>query len=228
MGRLDDARPWLKIVGIAADTKIIPYPYDTDVDGALFLPLPQLLALSTSYTDFTFVLEAAGDPRALEPSLRVALARADPRLTAYEVDTLTDAAAATRTTERFALVLVSLFGVLGLVLSAIGLYGLLSVQVERRTREFGIRSALGATADGLARMVTGQGFRLLATGLLFGAVLAWAGLHVAARRWPNLPETGPLPYLGAGAVLAVAILLACWIPSRRAAQVDPLIALRAE
>jgi predicted permease len=228
MGPLDGPRPWLKIVGIAADTKVIAYPYDGEMDGTICLPLKQLLAVSASYVDFTFIVETAGDPRALEPTVRGALARADPRLAAYEVNTMADAAAATRTTERFALVLVSLFGVLGLVLSAIGLYGLLSLQVARRTREFGIRSALGATAAGLARMVTGQGLRLLALGLGFGAVTAWAGLQFAASRWPNLPATGPLPYLGAAGVLALAILLACWVPARRAARTDPVIALRAE
>ena len=220
MGRPDGPCHWLKIVGIAADTKVIPYPYDTDVDGTLCLPLKQLLAVSASYSDFTFVVETAGDPRAQESAVRGALTRADPRLAAYDVSMLADAAAATRTTERFALVLVSLFGALGLVLSAIGLYGLLSLQVARRTREFGIRSALGATAAGLARMVTGQGLRLLAMGLCFGAVTAWAGLQFAASRWPNLPATGPLPYL--------AVLLACWLPARRAARIDPITALRAE
>jgi predicted permease len=228
MGPLDGPLPWLKIVGVAADTKVIAYPDDGELDGTLCLPLKQLLALSAAYNDFTFVVETAGDPRTQESAVRGALTRADLRLAAFAVNTMEDTAAETRTTERFALVLVSLFGVLGLVLSAIGLYGLLSLQVARRTREFGIRSALGATAAGLTRMVTGQGLRLLALGLLFGAVTAWAGLQLAASRWPNLPETGPLPYLGAASVLALAILLACWVPARRAARIDPVIALRAE
>lgn len=228
MGPLDGPRPWLKVVGIAADTKVIPYPYDNERDGTIYLPLKQLLAISATEDDFNFVIATAGDPRAQETAVRAALTRADPRLAASGVDTLADAAAETRTTERFALVLVSLFGVLGLVLSAIGIYGLLSLQVARRTREFGIRSALGATAAGLAGLVTGQGLRLLSLGLILGGATAWVGLKFAVSRWPNLPATGPLPYLAAAAVLAGAILLACWIPARRAARIDPVIALRAE
>ena len=65
-------------------------------------------------------------------------------------------------------------------------------------------------------------------GLILGAVTAWAGLQLAASRWPDLPAAGPLPYLGAAGVLGLAVLLACWLPARRAARIGPVIALRAE
>src|SRR4029077_1530384 len=128
----------------------------------------------------------AGDPRGFESAVRGALARADSRLAAYQINTLADAAAETRTTERFALVLISLFGVLGLILSAIGLYGLLSLQVARRIREFGIRSALGSTAAALVSLVAAQGARLLGIGFVVGAAAAWATLRFAHARWPAL------------------------------------------
>src|SRR5207244_8888545 len=100
---------------------------------------------------------------------RAAVARVDSRLAAYELAPLAEAAAETRTTERFALTLVGLFGILGLVLAAIGLYGLLALQVTRRTREFGIRTALGATPANLIRLVASLGLRLLLGGTLLGA-----------------------------------------------------------
>jgi predicted permease len=228
LGRLDGPRPWFKIVGIANDTKAIADPNDGEVNGTLCLPVSQVLALSTAFTEFTFVLETAGDPRGFESAARAAFSRADSRLAAFEMNTVAAVAAETRVTERFALVLVSLFGALGLVLAAIGLYGLLSLQVARRTREFGNRSALGATASELISLVATQGARLLALGFLLGAAAAWASLRFAHARWPALPSAGPLPFLAAAAVLAVATAFACWFPARRAGQADPIIALRAE
>ena len=220
--------PVAKIVGVAADTKVIADPNDGEINGTLCLPVAQVLALSASFNEFTFVVEAAGDPRGLESAARGALARADSRLAAYEVQTMAEVAAETRVTERFALVLISLFGVLGLILAAIGLYGLLSLQVARRTREFGIRSALGATAGALVSLVATQGARLLGIGFLVGAASAWATLRFAHARWPELPAIGPLPFIAAACVLALATALACWFPARRAGQADPITALRAE
>jgi putative ABC transport system permease protein len=228
LGRVDGPRPWLKVVGVVADTKVLADPNDGEIDGTLCLPIPQVLALSAGFNEFTFVLETAGEPRALESAARAALTYADSRLAAYEMNSIAATAAESRVTERFALVLVSLFGALGLVLAAIGLYGLLSLHVARRTREFGIRSALGATAAGMVQLVAAQGVRLLALGFLVGAAGAWVALRFAHARWPELSATNPLPFLAAAAVLAVAVTLACWFPARRAARVDPIIALHAD
>lgn len=227
-GRFDSARPWFTVVGVAADTRLVVDPNDGQVDGTLHLPLPQVLAASNAFGEFTFVLETAVAPLSLENTARGALARVGSRLAAYEVSDMADAAAATRTTERFALTLVGLFGVLGLVLSAIGLYGLLALQVARRTREFGVRAALGATASGLVRLVALQGFRLLAAGLLLGGLGSWAMLRVAHSQWPELPLASPLVFVGATLVLGLAVTLATWLPARRAAKVDPMVALRSE
>ncbi|HEX8281564.1 MAG TPA: FtsX-like permease family protein, partial [Chthoniobacterales bacterium] len=142
-GRLDGPRPWMTIVGVVADMKVIADPRDGDVAGMVARPMPQLLPLTQQIGEMTFVVQTKGEGMAIESSIRAALARADSRLAAYEVVSLEDAASQSRTTERFIFVLVSLFGGLGLILAAIGLYGLLSLQVARRQREFGIRSALG-------------------------------------------------------------------------------------
>jgi putative ABC transport system permease protein len=235
-GRLTGPRPWFTVVGVAADTKIIADPNDGEIVGTLVLPMAQVLGVANAFDEFTFVLHTAArpelaerdEPRALESAARGALARADSRLAAYDIASLNERAAETRVTERFALVLVSLFGALGLVLAAIGLYGLLALQVTRRTKEFGVRSALGATSASLARLVLGYGARLLALGLLLGSASAWAVFRVAHSRWPELPELKVFPFAAAAALLAVAVALACWLPARKAARVDPINALRAE
>jgi putative ABC transport system permease protein len=225
-GRLDSPRPWFTVVGVVADTKAIADPDDGEVVGTVCLPLSRWLA--SGGDEMTFVVESAGDPKSLEATVRGALARADKRLAAYDLISLEAAAAESWVTERFVFALVALFGALGLVLASIGVYGLLALQVTRRTREFGIRVALGATAASLIRLVASQAGRLLASGIVVGGAAAWAGIEVASHYWADLPAVAPLIWLGGTIVLSVAVALAGWIPARRAAVVDPMITLRAE
>jgi predicted permease len=225
-GRLDGTHPWFTVIGLTNDTKAVADPRDGEVVGTFYVSLPQ--AVATGFDEMTFVTETAGPPLALTSDVRGALARADSRIAAYNIGTLEDAAADSWVTERFLFVLVSLFGALGLVLAAIGVYGLLALQVARRTREFGVRMALGATGAVLVRLIATQGARLLFLGFLAGAIGAWAAVRVLQHEWPGVPAGDPLIWLGATAVLSLGVALACWIPARRAAHVDPMVALRAE
>jgi predicted permease len=227
-GRIDGPRPWLTVIGVVADMKAIVDPRDGEVIGMVARPLAQLLPTGSSQVDeLTYVVESES-AAPVGSAVRAALARADRRLAAYEMISLDEAAAQSRATERFMFVLVSLFGVLGLVLSAVGLYGLLSLQVARRQREFGIRSALGATAAQLIQLVTRQGARLLATGLAVGALATWGVVRIVQSQWAEMPAPNLVAWIGGGAVLSIAVAFACWLPARRAARVDPIIALRAE
>jgi len=131
-------------------------------------------------------------------------------------------------TERFIFILVSAFGLLGLILAAVGLYGLLSLQVARRQREFGIRSALGATARQIIQLVANQGARLLAIGFAVGALVTWGCFRLIQNHWAEMPAPNVFAWIGGGAVLSAAVALACWLPAQRAARVDPVVALRAE
>ena len=227
-GRPDGPRPWFTVVGVTVDIKAIADPNDGDVTGTIYFPMAQMLGSTVFLHEVTFVMESEIAPNALETAARAALARVDPRLAAYEFSSLDEFAAQQRVTERFALVLVALFGVLGLILASTGLYGLLALQVTRRMREFGVRSALGATAASLVRLVAWQGGQLLALGLLAGGTAGWAALRLTLSLWPEMPAIGVLPFVVATGVLATAVALACWLPARRAARVDPMIALRAE
>ncbi|PZR72683.1 MAG: hypothetical protein DLM73_12535 [Chthoniobacterales bacterium] len=225
-GRLDNPRPWYTVVGVVADTKAVADPRDGEVVGTVALPLSRWLAIGGD--EMTFVVESASEPKSLEGDLRHALARADKRLAAYTLVSLDQSAAESWVTERFLFVLVALFGALGLVLASIGVYGLLALQVTRRTREFGIRVALGSTATALIRLVAAQGLRLLAIGFLAGGIAAWAATRIVHHQWPDVPATDPLIWLGAAVVLSTGVALASWLPARRASRVDPIIALRAE
>jgi putative ABC transport system permease protein len=190
--------------------------------------MAQMLVHATApLDDITFVLHRDGQAID-EATIRAALARVDANLAPYNFFQMAAAAARAHTTERFIFVLVSAFAFLGLVLSAVGLYGLLALQVARREREFGIRSALGATARQIIQLVVGQGARLLSLGFAAGALATFGVVRLVRNQWAEMPAPNLIAWVCAAGVLAVAVTLACWIPARRAARVDPVQALRTE
>jgi ABC-type antimicrobial peptide transport system permease subunit len=209
--------------------KAIADPRDGEVIGMIVRPMKQLLATYNYQVDeITFVVETVGQRTVIESSIRAALARIDPRIAAYEIVSLDQAVARSRVTERFVLMLVSIFGALGLVLAAIGLYGLLSLHVARRQREFGIRSALGATAAQIVKLIARQGATLIAIGFAAGGVMTWAVIRVVRNQWSAMPAPNTTAWLVTALVLAAAAFVACWLPARKASRVDPVIALRSE
>ncbi len=227
-GRLDGTRPWFTIVGVVSDMKAIADPRDGEVLGMIARPLAQMLVhATTQLDDITFVLHTKG--RSVnEPTIRAAVARANANLAVYNFLSLEDAAARSRTTERFIFVLVSSFGFVGLVLAAVGLYGLLALQVAWREREFGIRSALGATARQIVQLVARQGAILLLLGCTAGALTTYGVVRLLRHQWTEMPTPNLIACICAAIVLGIAVMIACWLPARRAARVDPVIALRAE
>jgi len=216
------------VVGVVGDMKAIADPQDCEVVGMLARPLMQLMNVSSYQVDeLTFIVRREGNS-ANESAIRAALARADSRVAPYQMISLGQAASDSRTTERFVLILVSLFGILGLLLAAVGLYGLLSLQVARREREFGIRSALGARAQQIARLVGAEGMRLLGIGFAAGAIVSWGIVRLVQSQWAGMPAPNLIAWCGGGIVLSIVTGLACWLPARRASRVDPVVALRAE
>ena len=227
-GRLDGTRPWFTIVGVVGDMKAIADPQDGEVLGMIARPISQMLVHATApLEDITFILHT-GTRSLNEAGVRSALSRANANLSAYNFQSLEDAASRAHTTERFIFVLVSAFGFLGLVLAAVGLYGLLALQVARREREFGIRSALGATARQIIQLVAREGVTLLTIGFIAGALVTLGVFRFVRNQWGEVPAPGAIAWIGGALVLAAAVVTACWLPARRASRVDPVQALRAE
>ena len=227
-GRLDGPRPSLNVVGVVADMKVVAEPQDGEVIETITRPIPQMLVTDPGqFDEITFLVQTKGEPLTASV-IRTALARADAHIAAFNIVSLAEAAARMHATERFIFILVSAFGLLGLILAAVGLYGLLSLQVARRQREFGIRSALGATARQIIQLVANQGVRLLAIGFAVGALVTWGCFRLIQNHWAEMPAPNVFAWIGGGGVLSAAVALACWLPAQRAARVDPVVALRAE
>jgi len=220
-GRFRLGEKWITVVGVARNAtyrdlgeKAAPW---------FFLPLYQ------GYRpDMTLLLRTAGDPTALAGPAKSLVRQLDPGIAPYSVTTLQAFIGASDFRQRVGSQLLGLFGVLGLLLASIGLYGVLSFQVARRTREIGIRMALGSSRGEVVGLVLRQGAGLVGLGLAIGIVGA-AGLALLLRSLLlGLHPWDPLAFAGVVAALLLASFFACLVPARRATRVDPLVALRHE
>ncbi len=160
--------------------------------------------------------------------LRRAAAELDPSLTIFNEGSLTSALGLALFPAKLVAVVLAAFGLLAVVLAATGVYGIMAYAVSRRTREIGIRMALGAAPSQVARLVLARTTKLLAAGVIIGFALAFAAGQFFAQILYGVSAHDPLTYLCAIALMAVVAFIACWVPARRAIQLDPLKALRAE
>jgi len=176
----------------------------------------------------TLMVRAAVAPESLAKPVQAALLGIDPDTPVTDVTTMARVVGRSIAQPRLHLVLFGLFAGLALILAAVGLYGLVAYTVEQRLREFGIRTALGATRGDIMRQVLANCGRLVAAGALLGTAGALASARMMEGLVYGVPLHDPLVLVGGVASLAVTALLACWLPARRAAKVDPVIALRAE
>ena len=182
----------------------------------------------------TFDVRTAGDPGATVDAVRRAVAQVDPNLPLNNVKTQVEQADETLRMERLFAKLLTLFGLLAQQLAAIGLFGVMAYSVSQRTREIGIRMALGANHGDVLQMVLRQGMTLA----LIGVALGLLGAYVLTKYLGSLLDlksklygvtaSDPLTYGVIAAVLTLVALLACYIPARRATRVDPMVALRYE
>jgi predicted permease len=191
--------------------------------GTIYIPYRQ-----EASRDVSFVLRSEGDPAAVAPAVRRAVLAVEPRLGVYGMRTVTDLVDAELGPARFGLTLLSAYSAMGLLAAALGLYGVVAWEAGRRTRDLGVRMALGATSAGIRRTVLAAGLKLSATGILCGALLAALALGGLRRLVFGVEVTDPVTWAGAVALVVAVTLLACWMPAARAARLDPVTALRAD
>ena len=232
--------PW-RIAGIARNSKSVGPRNDTAYT-MVYIPLTQIEPLepidpknpiaprqeNNSLGAGTVLLRTAGDPAQAAGSLRAAIAQVDPNLPILEIRTMQDAVDGFLTQLTLVSRLTGFFSALALTLAAIGLYGVMSYSVVRRTNEIGIRIALGAQTRTVLWMILNQSLFLLAIGLVLGLPLAYAVTRLIRDQLYGVTALDPITFSAAIVVVAVMTILAAWLPARRAAKVDPMIALRCE
>jgi ABC-type antimicrobial peptide transport system permease subunit len=174
------------------------------------------------------MVRSGGDPRAILGAVQQAAWRVDRNLAMYDVSTLDRFYLESLAQQRLTTILVTVLAGFGLLLGALGIYGTLSFSVGTRVREIGIRMALGAKPTDVLRLTLLAGLRLSAIATLLGIAASWETGRILAGQLSEIRPADPLTLLVAAGVLTCVALLAAYIPARRAAQVDPLVALRSE
>jgi predicted permease len=223
------AGPW-QIVGIARDTKS-GNPRE-DPYRMVYLPVAQILGkhgegIQDSFAD-AILLRTAGDPASTINELRSAIAGVDPNLPILQVHTMHDHLETFMSQETLVSRLTVIFALLAVLLAAIGLYGVMSFNVVRRSNEIGIRIALGATGGGVQWMVLRESLALLTAGLVLGIPIALGAARLIRTQLYRMSPFDPTIFIAATAGIAVVTVLSAWLPARRAAAVDPMVSLRCE
>jgi ABC-type antimicrobial peptide transport system permease subunit len=174
------------------------------------------------------VVRTANNPAAQIPALRKALASNKAQQVVYGAETLEEVIAGSLAARRFSMVLLGIFAALAVVLSSIGIYGVISYLVEQRIQEIGTRIALGAQRGDVMRLILGRGFALTLRGVASGSLLALILSRQMKKIIYGVSTSDPITFAAVAVLLIAIALLACYVPARRAMRVDPMIALRYE
>ncbi|MGE0454388.1 MAG: ABC transporter permease [Vicinamibacteria bacterium] len=217
------------IVGIVGDTR--DGGLNSDPGPAMYIPQAQVPdaanALNVGLTPIAWVVRTLGDPMAVSAAVQEQLRQAS-GLPVSEVRPMTEVVSLSTSRERFNMWLMTLFGVSALVLAAIGIYGLMAYSVEQRTRELGIRMALGADAGSVRALVVRQGMALAGAGIVLGLAAAFALARLIESFLFGVTRSDPMVFAAAPLLLLATAFLAVWLPALRASRVDPTVALRSE
>jgi putative ABC transport system permease protein len=214
------------VVGVAGD--IIVRGLERTSEPQLYMSPEQLAPFSIFYSPRDLVVRTSNNAMALAPDIRKIIHDADPEQPISDLRLFDDVVAEQTASRRDQVLVLGLFAAVAFLLAAIGIYGLLSYTVQARTQEVGLRVALGAQPSTIARMFLAQGVALSLAGIAVGLATALAGSRLMASLLYGVSSRDPGVFVGAAVALLTIALLACWLPARRAAAVDPLVALRAE
>src|SRR5215813_5726333 len=220
-GGADSKAPWLTVVGVVANVK--HYALDADSRVALYTPHLQNGAGSLSIAARTTT-----DPANIAGAVTREVRAMDPNLPIYDVKTMEQWLLESLARRRFAMLMLGLFAVIAMLLAAVGIYGVMSYTVAQRTREIGVRVALGAQTRDVLRLIVRQGMSLAGMGIGIGLMAAIGATRLMTGLLFGVRATDPITFAAIALLLAIVALLACLLPARRATQVDPLVALRVE
>jgi predicted permease len=224
--QVDGAGSLYRIIGVVENVKARTLGEETT--PVLYRSLRQTVASDPSSMGYTLLVHTAGNPTALRQSVRNQIYALDRSMAIYNEETMEEHIRSAFFLPHLAAILFGTFGFIGLVLAAIGLYGVMSYSVSRRTREIGIRMALGAQPGTVERLILRQGMVLTLIALVLGWPAAWMLAKMASSFLYGIQPHDALTFALVPPFLAVIALIACYVPARRAAAVDPMRALRTE
>ncbi|MGH7469705.1 MAG: ABC transporter permease, partial [Longimicrobiales bacterium] len=219
-----EAPEWREIVGVVSDVRA--FGLERDVPPEIFMPLTQAPGGAWNAFQRGVTIVARARPGiSIASGVRRAVDRVDPLLPLYDVQSMRDVLSQATETRRFNTLLLTLLGLTGLTLAAIGIYGILAFFVSQRTHEISVRMALGATAGNITSLVIRQAVTLAGSGVVVGIVVAFWATRTLTTMLFDLQATDPMASVGAAAVLFTVALLAAFLPARRAARTQPLRSL---
>lgn len=221
--KTDEHTVWITVVGVAHTLRYENLDGSGAPVGAYYFPNSQQPA-----GGFTFTLKTAADSGSTIRALRAEISRLDPDVAVFDVHSMSERIDLSLASRRTSMILANAFGAVALFLATLGIYGVLAYLVARRTREIGIRVALGSSGGGILRLVLREGLQLVALGLVLGVVSAIFLQKAVASEIYGVRPLDPLVLATVMALLAIVALAACAVPARRAMRVDPMVALRSE
>jgi ABC-type antimicrobial peptide transport system permease subunit len=230
--RLLDDKDWRTIVGVIPDVRAYDLQRNTPewIGGTAYVPYNSAATLEDRRipTEMTIAIRTASDDSQIATMLRNSVAALNQEVPVGEVKTMRAVISEAVSTPASTTVLMAVFASLALVLGTIGIYGVLSFLVSNRTREIGIRMALGAQRRDVLGSVMGEGAKLSLAGIAFGMGGAFAVTRILSGELYGVGTSDPLTFFSVAIVVAVVALTACYVPARRAMRVDPMVALRYE